>query len=124
VLTSFDTQRAAILKAVADQRAAAVAPILAVQARLAAGQAIGPAATQAANATEIGRAAANAAPRLQANLNRPHAVAAEIVATIKLLVAEEVRVQLQAVLRALCQSRSPAEARAETPSPNPGTTAG
>jgi hypothetical protein len=122
VLSSFDTQRAAILKAVADQRTAAMAPILAVQARLAGkAGASGPApgASPGDGATQAG---VGTAARLQANVHRPHAVAAEIVGTIKLMVAEEVRVQLQAVLRAL-QARD-SEGATDDSSVGPGTNAG
>jgi len=82
VLGSFDTQRAAILKAVADQREAALAPIKSVQAR------------QSAPSP----AAPNAGARGQPNPRL--LVVAEIVGQLKAMVAEEVRLQLMALLEA------------------------
>lgn len=77
VLTGFDAQRSAILKAVAEQRAAMLAPINAVRAR------------QGVRADAPSPAAAAKA-----------AVASEIIALIRTLVAEEVRTQLIVLLEA------------------------
>jgi hypothetical protein len=79
VLTSFTDQREAIIKAVADQRAAAVAPIDAVRARLGKGN--------------LRRPQPATRPPAEAG------VAAEIVAILKALIAEEVRLQVHALLQ-------------------------
>ena len=90
VLGSFDAQRAAILKAVSDQREAALAPIKSVQARQSSSS---PAAPNAGVRGQPG-------PRLL--------VAAEIVAQLKAMVAEEVRLQLLALLEAAVVRRNEA----------------
>jgi hypothetical protein len=82
VLGGFDNERAALLKAVADQREAALAPVRAVQAR------------QAAQAI-----AGQGNPRLMAGISRQQLVAADIAATIKAMVAEEVHNQIVALLQ-------------------------
>jgi hypothetical protein len=83
VLGAFDTQRAAILKAVADQRKAALAPIRNVQARKAG---VPPGAA--------GR------PAGAASFSHQQLVAADIVLTLKAMIADEVRAQLAALLEA------------------------
>lgn len=83
VLTSFAEQRSAINKAVDDQRAAAMAPIDAVRARLGRGPLRG-----------------NPQPALGAKATSGSGVAAEIVSILKGMIAEEVRVQLMALLAA------------------------
>jgi hypothetical protein len=90
VVTGFDAQREAILKAVDDQRRAAMAPIQAAQTRQTQPGAPRPIQAQAA--------AMNPAPSPAAT--RQQAVVADIVMTLKAMVAEEVRAQLVALLAA------------------------
>ncbi len=101
VLNSFDMQRKAILKAVADQREAALAPIKAVQARKTmqntqsgSAAAANPAVPRPAAMPAGGPSASGSQPTPQ------QLVAADIVAALKAMVAEEVRVQLVALLEA------------------------
>lgn len=103
VLKGFDTQRQAVLKAVADQREAARAPILAVQARQAAG-----AATAGVDGRVLGPRGGSSSGALSM-ADRTQAIA-EIAATIRAIVAEEVRVQLATLLQ-------DAGARVHTPPP-------
>jgi len=97
VLGAFDAQRAAILKTVDDQRTAALTPIMAVNAKRA---------TQPASAPPPGRTGASgssvigAGGRRQLMIEAQRAVAAQIVATLKMLVAAEVRAQLAGTLQA------------------------
>ena len=91
VLDSFDAQRNAVLQAVAEQREAAMAPIHTVQARHA---------TQAA-ASPAG--AVGPGGRAMPPLTRQQAVAADIVAALRAMVAEEVRVQVCALLELAAQ---------------------
>jgi hypothetical protein len=113
VLSAFDSQRAAILKAVADQRAAAMAPILAVQAKRAvpprpAPMANAPMPTPTAPAPPgISEAIIGPRGRLAGMADPRRAIAAQIVETLKMLVAAEVRAQLAA----LSSSNSPQDAR-------------
>jgi hypothetical protein len=95
VVSAFDVQRDAILKAVDDQRLAAMAPIRAVQARQAQG----------------GTGRAIGAPPAPSQQN----VVADIVMTLKALVAEEVRVQLVALLAAAEARQNAARCAAEGP---------
>ena len=102
VLSQFAGQRAAILKAVADQRAAALAPVLAVQAKRVHEPAAGsasptPAAPSGATPSPAGNVAIGAEIRRQTLIQLRRAVATDIVALIKTLVAAEVRVQLAAM---------------------------
>jgi hypothetical protein len=97
VVTAFDIQRDAILKAVDDQRQAAMAPIRAVQVK------------QAQGGTGRAIGAPPPAP------NRPQNVVADIVMTLKALVAEEVRVQLVALLSAAEARQNAARDTAQTP---------
>ncbi|MGH6871272.1 MAG: hypothetical protein ACREHE_07185 [Rhizomicrobium sp.] len=91
VLSGFDSQREAIIKAVEEQRRAAMASGSTAQAR------------------QQGRPAVP----VSGVPNRQQSVAADIVATLKAMVAEEVRTQLLALLAA-------AEARqAATAAPPP-----
>lgn len=85
VLDSFDAQRRAILKAVADQRAAVTAPIRDVHNRQP-NRAQGPAVGTSISTMPLGD--------LQLT------VAGEVVAQLKALVAEEVRAQLILLLEA------------------------
>jgi hypothetical protein len=96
VMTSFDAQRAAILKAVADQREAALAPIRAVRARRV-GQAAANTASLFAGGipSALGKGVIMGRSAYQPSLDRGRMIAAEIVATIKTLVAEEVKFQLR-----------------------------
>lgn len=108
VLSAFDTQKAAVLQAVAEQREAAIQPVRDVQARQAAQD--GPAPAGLAGGGRI----PPVAPRQQA-------VAADIVATLKVLIAEEVRAQLLALLDAASQRQAAVQASAQpssTPAPN------
>jgi hypothetical protein len=101
VLNSFDMQRKAILKAVADQREAALAPVKAVQARKTM-QNTQSGSAAAANPA-VSRPAAMPAGAQSAPGGQPtpqQLVAADIVAALKAMVAEEVRVQLVALLEA------------------------
>lgn len=93
VLNTFDSQRDAIIKAVDEQRQAAMAPLQSQQARQAGGRVNGPQPQPAAP-------------------SRQQAVAADIVLTLKALVAEEVRTQLIALLAA-------AEAKQKAAAPPP-----
>lgn len=105
VLNQFAGQRAAILKAVADQRAAAVAPILAVQAKRAHEAGVNEPAMAAMNPNPAATPSAAAPPPTNAVIRRRsllqfrRAVAADIVSTIRALVAAEVRAQLAATER-------------------------
>jgi hypothetical protein len=90
VVTGFDAQRQAILKAVDDHRLAAMAPIRAAQMQQAQD-----------GARPVGQPAAAANPNTAAA--RQQAVIAEIVMTLKTMVAEEVRTQLVALLAAADQ---------------------
>ena len=97
VMSTFDSQRSAIIRAVDEQRLAAMAPIHAMQGQVMQGQAMQgqPIQSQAA----VRQAAA--APRApSAAASQQSAVVAEIVLTIKALVAEEVRGQLLSLLQA------------------------
>jgi hypothetical protein len=106
VLNQFSGQRAAILKAVADQRAAAVAPILAVAAKRAnesraaepasAAMSADPAVAPGMTPPPLGNAAIGGATRRRSLTQLRRAVAADIVSTIRALVAAEVRAQLAA----------------------------
>jgi hypothetical protein len=101
VLDSFDAQRAAILKAVADQHAAALAPIMAVNAKRAtqpraAPTTHGPMLPSAGSATPSGSSTTQAGARRQLIIAVRRAAAEEIVAALKTLVAAEVRAQLEA----------------------------
>ena len=104
VLDSFDAQRAAILKAVADQRSAALAPITAVNVKRATHPR--PVPTNAAIPPSPGNLAASSTSMIGTRERRQlmadvrQAVAAQIVAALKLLVAGEVRAQLDAALLA------------------------
>lgn len=105
VLDSFDAQRAAILKAVADQRTAALAPIMAVNTKRAAKERTAPTMTAAMPSppnvnTASSSSMIGAGGRRQLMIGARQAVAAQIVAALKMLVAAEVRAQLDAVLRA------------------------
>lgn len=99
VLSQFAGQRAAILKAVADQRAAALAPVLAVQVKRTNEPAAGaanptPAASPRATPSPAGDVAIGAEIRRQTLIQLRRAVATDIVAMIRTLVAAEVRAQL------------------------------
>ncbi|HEY2068066.1 MAG TPA: hypothetical protein VGG48_00805 [Rhizomicrobium sp.] len=110
VLTGFDSQRDAIVRAVDEQRMAAMAPIYAVQGNVAAGR---PAGQPAA-----GR------PGYPAP-NQQSSVAADIVMTIKAMVAEEVRSQILALLQAAdSKQRAATEAADAQPVPQPGPHSG
>jgi hypothetical protein len=103
-VTGFDAQREAILKAVEEQRLAAMSPIRAAQQRQ----------TQAHPAQPLApgmTAAGTAQP------NRTQAVLADIVLTLKAMVAEEVRLQLVALLAA-------AEARQKSAAQTPPAPSG
>ncbi len=108
VLSSFDSQREAILKAVADQRTAALAPIQAVRARM----------TQAPPSLRgllpgDGRAA---------GMDQRAIVAAQIIADLKVLIAEEVGRQLLLLLAPPHDSRVPdpsADAASDPKIPQP-----
>jgi hypothetical protein len=90
VLKGFDKQREALLKAVDDQREAALAPIRAVQTRQTAGTA-----TAGVDGRVLGpRGGASAATQSMADRT-----IAEIAAVIRAIVAEEVRLQLTALLQ-------------------------
>jgi hypothetical protein len=124
VLNQFAGQRAAILKAVADQRAAAVAPILAVQTRRA--NESNPNEPAAAAMNPNAAAAPGAAPppltnapiRRRSLLQFRRAIAADIVATIRTLVAAEVRAQLAAIDAA---AKPPADPPQATPAESVAT---
>ncbi|TXL73139.1 hypothetical protein FHP25_22160 [Vineibacter terrae] len=104
VLSSFDSQREAILKAVADQRTAALAPIQAVRTRMAQ---VPP--SLRGILPGDGRAAA------PAGMDQRAIVAAQIIADLKVLIAEEVGRQLLILLTPPHDSRVP-EASADVPS--------
>jgi len=107
VMSSFDAQRAAILKAVADQRMAALAPIMSVQAKMATSNAASAgAAPEARPAMGPAGAAALGAGRLP-GFTPQQLVAADIVAAFKTMIADEVRAQLAARL----QSATPGAAQ-------------
>ncbi len=112
VLDSFGAQRNAILQAVAEQRQAAMAPIHTVQAR------------QAAQAAASSAGVAGTGGRGMPPVTRQQLVAADIVAALKALVAEEVRVQLRALLE-LADARhaggAPAPGRQATGTPDHGS---
>lgn len=96
-LGAYDTQKAAIVQAVAEQREAMVQPVRNVQAR---------------QATTAGLAGGARIPPLPA---RQHAVAADIVATLKALIADEVRSQVHALLDAAVMQRQPGQNPAGAP---------
>lgn len=109
VLSQFAGQRATILKAVADQRAAALAPVLAVQAK----REVAPASASPTAAAPPGAAlspagdvAIGAEIRRQTLIQLRRAVASDIVSLIKTLVAAEVRAQLAAMEPATHVGRS------------------
>ncbi|MGD0190326.1 MAG: hypothetical protein ABSD74_06260 [Rhizomicrobium sp.] len=89
-VNSFESQRSAILKAVDEQREAALAPIRAVQVRQGAHVPGQPPQTPTNSAD----------PGQGAPLNPHQLVALEIVAHLKALIAEEVRSQLLLLLEA------------------------
>ncbi len=99
--TPFDVTRKSLLDAVAQQREAVLASIRSAR-------------TSAAQGTP---AAQNPTPpRGPAAPNRPEAVAADIAATLKAIVAEEVRTQILALLDAAARrekalAEAPADAR-------------
>lgn len=111
VLGQFAGQRAAILKAVADQRAAAVAPIIAVQAKHAnerranepltdepatMAPSLDPALTPGLTSPPLANAMIGAPIRRRSLMQFRRAVAGDIASTIRALVAAEVRAQLAA----------------------------
>jgi hypothetical protein len=89
VLKDFDSQRAALIKAVEEQRMAAIPPSLRARARSAAGATAGPAG--------LGLDAGT--------LRRP--VMQEIALTLRAIIAEEVRTQLASTLAALAETPTP-----------------
>ena len=103
-LDAFSGQRAAILKAVADQREAALAPIRAVQAKQTNKAVAAAAASGLTGAAPMAGALAGDAAlggkedRRQSLLQLRRSIADGIVATIRTLVAAEVRAQLAAAL--------------------------
>ena len=97
VLGAFDMQRNAILQAVADQREAALAPIRAVHARQAAP---GPTSEGQPNTVRPTSTPPVYSAQPQPALNRQQLIAADIVAALKAVVAEEVRVQIVLLLEA------------------------
>ncbi len=125
VLNQFAGQRAAILKAVADQRAAALAPVLAVQAKranepAAASASPTPAALPGASPSPAGNVAIGAEIRRQTLIQLRRAVATDIVAMIRTLVAAEVRAQLATMEPKAHVGRSvPSESDAATEIPWP-----
>ena len=100
VVGSFEMQRNAILKAVADQREAALAPIKAVRERQSQQPAARDGSAQAACRPGVAPAENIRRSRSHAALSQQELVASDIVATLKALVAEEVRVQLLILLEA------------------------
>lgn len=107
VLDAYGAQRAAVLQAVTEQREAATAPIHAVRQRQAA-QGVDPAAVRPADLRATGTApgAASLAPHRPYPSTaeaRRQLVAADIVATLKALIAEEVRVQVCALSSAAAE---------------------
>ena len=101
VLNSFDAQRAAILKAVADQRTAALAPIAAVNVKRATQERAPPTKTAALSSPRnIDSASSNstikAGGRRRLMIGARQAIAAQIVGALRMLVAAEVRAQLAA----------------------------
>jgi len=86
VLKDFDSQRTALIKAVEEQRMAAIPPSLRPHAR----QTAGPTAGIAGMASEAGI------------LRRP--VMQEIALTLRAIIAEEVRAQLASTLAALAET--------------------
>jgi len=104
VLNSYETQRSAIMQAVAEQREAAVAPIRSVQQRQGAQEGGSPRA-RFTDAQAAGIAPGSAALPLQrqnvsAAAARQQLVAADIAATLRTMIAEEVGRQLSALLDA------------------------
>jgi hypothetical protein len=97
VLGAFDMQRNAILQAVADQREAALAPIRAVHARQAAP---GQTSEGQPNIVRPPSTPPVYSAQPQPGLNRQQLIAADIVAALKAVVAEEVRVQIVLLLEA------------------------
>jgi hypothetical protein len=95
VLGAFDMQRNAILQAVADQREAALAPIRAVHERNAA-----PTSEGQPNPVRPTSTPPVYSAQPQPALNRQQLIAADIVAALKAVVAEEVRVQIVLLLEA------------------------
>lgn len=93
VLGSFDAERAAILQAVADQREAAMGPVRTVQAR---------------QAAQLASGALGGVGHLPPGVGRQQLVAADIVAALKAMVVEEVRLQIAALLQAAAR-REPSE---------------
>jgi hypothetical protein len=100
VLSSFHEQRDAIFKAVAEQRAATAAPIEAVRAQLS-GLGRSPAGRDAPLGASPAPAVAARQRGAAATPEPRRAVAAEIVASLKQLIAEEVQRQLQLAFAAL-----------------------
>jgi len=98
VLSSFDAQRQAIFKAVADQRETALAPILATQAKL----------TALGGSAEASRRAAPSGGAVRPPATPQQMIAADIVAALKALVADEVRAQLAARLPGIAAPADPA----------------
>jgi hypothetical protein len=118
VMSSFDAQRAAILKAVADQRMAALAPIMSVQAKMAtsnaaAGTGAGPEARPAVGLA--GASALGSGGRLP-GFTPQQLVAADIVVAFKTMISDEVRTQLNARLQsATLGAAQPQSARERDP---------
>ena len=101
VLSAFESQRTALLKAVDEQRQAAMAPIRAVQARRLA-QLAGEAAPNAFAQPAVGTPALAGGAiggRIAAPADHRRVVATEIATALKMMVAAEVRAQLEAILR-------------------------
>jgi hypothetical protein len=95
VLGAFDMQRNAILQAVADQREAAMAPIRTVHTRNAA-----PGTIREGQPNTVRPTSAPYPGQPQPGLSRQQLIAADIVAALKAVVAEEVRVQIVLLLEA------------------------
>lgn len=118
VLNAYDAQRSALLQAVAEQREAATAPIRAVRERqamqAAASAGLRPADLQRAGGPLGANPLAAHKPYGSTAQARQQLVAADIVATLKMMIAEEVRAQLCALLNAADERLAKAAAAART----------
>jgi len=125
VLKSYDTQRSAIMQAVAEQREAAVAPIRSVQQRQIARESGSATAKTLEQQTAGMPPGASVLPPQRPNASavftRQQLVAADIAATLRAMIAEEVRRQFRDLLAVVDKRVAErADARDDVAPPPPG----